>query len=44
MIALPNPIKILYTGLSSENTMTKHPLHPKLIDAISEYKTCPEAM
>ena len=24
--------------------MTKHPLHPKLIDAISEYKTCPEAM
>ncbi len=22
----------------------KHPLHPKLIDAISEYKTCPEAM
>jgi hypothetical protein len=24
--------------------MTKHPLHPKLIDALSEYKTCPEAM
>lgn len=24
--------------------MTKHPLHPKLIDAISEYKTCEEAM
>jgi hypothetical protein len=22
----------------------QHPLHPKLIDAISEYKTCPEAM
>jgi hypothetical protein len=22
----------------------KHPLHPKLIDAISEYKTCEEAM
>ena len=21
-----------------------HPLHPKLIDALSEYKTCPEAM
>jgi hypothetical protein len=24
--------------------MTEHPLHPKLIDALSEYKTCPEAM
>ena len=24
--------------------MTKHPLHPKLIDAISESKTCEEAM
>ncbi len=22
----------------------QHPLHLKLIDAISEYKTCPEAM
>jgi len=22
----------------------RHPLHPKLIDALSEYKTCPEAM
>ena len=22
----------------------KHPLHPKLIDELSEYKTCPEAM
>lgn len=21
-----------------------HPLHPKLIDALSEYKTCPEDM
>lgn len=24
--------------------LTEHPLHPKLIDALSEYKTCPEAM
>jgi hypothetical protein len=24
--------------------MTRHPLYPKLIDALSEYKTCPEAM
>jgi hypothetical protein len=22
----------------------KHPLHPKLIDALSEYRTCDEAM
>ena len=22
----------------------QHPLHPKLIDALSEYKTCEEAM
>jgi len=32
MIALPNPTKILYTGLSSENTMNSHPLTDEILE------------